>query len=159
MRMAKVFIAAIPIAFMLVAAVVVAVLVVAPATFGFHSWPEAPRPAPEHVVVVDTPVTVATPVRVPRRPVAQRAQRPLPVAVAPSRKVAVAPRPVKRPDPRPHPVAANGDPQPVQDPAPQTPVAPATPPASSDVPVVGASHDPLPPIEPLRLLPHPDGTK
>src|SRR4051794_35752008 len=56
MRMAKAFIAAVPLTLVLLTAVVVA-LAVTPGSFGFHSLPASPSPPPrENAVVIDEPV-------------------------------------------------------------------------------------------------------
>jgi hypothetical protein len=160
MRTSKAFIAAIPLALVLVAAVMV-LLVVAPGTFGFNSWPQAPHAAPhENVVVVDTPVEGEAPVRADRRAV-DRVRRALPAPVSTqSRRVAAAPGPAPGPVRNPSPSAASGSPQDVKVPPP----APAVPAAPGGVAVVGAGDVPLlraDPVKPADAVKRPvpaDGT-
>src|SRR5215212_4543684 len=61
MRMAKAFIAAVPLALALVAAVVlVLALSAASGTFGFDSWPTSPAAPPrDNAVVIDQPLELS----------------------------------------------------------------------------------------------------
>jgi len=103
MRMARAFIASVPLAIVLVAALVVPLAVI-PGTFGFDRWPSSHgEQVTERQVRLAPPKVDVVPVR-PRRAVPERhpvivAARPRPTRVAPT-VVAVASPPAPRRDPR-----------------------------------------------------------
>lgn len=105
MRMAKAFIAAVPLALALVAALVVP-LALTPGTFGFHSWPASPLAPPrDNAVVLEQPLVLLGRARsvVAVRPVVRDAVEPRQTSRqrAPIARVdAVAPRLAKVTSPR-----------------------------------------------------------
>src|SRR3954465_435883 len=106
MRMARAFIASVPMGVVLVAALVVPLAVI-PGTFGFDRWPSSRgEQVTERQVRLAPPKVDVVAVR-PRRAVPEQqpvlgAARPRPARVAPT-VVAVAPAPAPRRDPRPAP--------------------------------------------------------
>src|SRR3954468_17907984 len=145
MRMARAFLAAVPLALVLVAAVVVPVALT-PGTFGFRSWPASPAAPPRENALVAEPqlpsagathrgADLVRPKRpAPGRPSAQVA------AVSRERRPAHTPRPA-------HEVVAAA-PQP----APRHP-APTRPPSSGDAPTPAPAPPPGPPPQPPRPPP------
>jgi hypothetical protein len=144
MKMARAFLASIPLALVLVAAVIVPVAVT-PGSFGFHGWPEPPqelaREAPVVVQVAEQPAPA------PRRDSENSKSsaatgRPVLVASAPE-------APARKPRRRPAP-AAPGAQTPTGSPAPATPAAPeqvaqlpGVPPVRDVVPAVPAAAPPV----------------
>src|SRR4051812_30776864 len=143
MRMARAFIASVPMGIVLVAALVVPLTVI-PGTFGFDSWPSSPvdrvteqqiRVAPPKVDVVAVRPRRDVPARHPVLVAARRQpSRPAPtlVAVAPAPRRTVvrvtAPRPVSTQPSHPHSAPP---------PAPQQPAAPAPAPHPQEQPAKG----------------------
>ncbi len=137
MKMARAFLASIPLALVLVAAVVVPVAVT-PGSFGFHGWPEPPqelaREAPLVVQVADRPAPAATP----RALKHSKSSAPVLVAAAP-------PAPERKPSRRP--VATTPAAQtPTRSPAPATPAAPDAPEQLAQVPEVPPVRDVVPAV-------------
>jgi hypothetical protein len=136
MRMARAFIASVPMGIVLVAALVVPLAVI-PGTFGFDRWPSSTgdRVTEQQVRLAPPKVDVVA-VR-PRRDVPERqpalvAARPQPARPA-STVVAVAPAPRRTVVRTPTPAPTRPDrPQPAPTPAPQQPAAPA--PATQEQP-------------------------
>ena len=137
MRMARAFIAAVPLALILVAAFVVPFAVI-PGTFGFSSWPEAEKSAAKHetVVLEDSRAAGRAEPRRPARlaPESARGPEPRPVARSRERSVPTAPVPAGN-----APVAPDLEPQvrgesgvlsgaPVEQPVPPQPEAVPPPP-------------------------------
>jgi hypothetical protein len=132
MKMARAFIASVPLALVLVAAVIVPVALT-PGSFGFHGWTQRPQQ-----LAVETPVVV----QVAEQPAVTRTRAvavpPAVVRRAPAApKEAPAPRRGNRPGPPRAPAAATPDaapsPELAQDPASSPP--PATAPAVPLLPV------------------------
>jgi hypothetical protein len=147
MRMAKAFIAAIPLALVLLVAVAV-VVAVTPGAFGYDNWPQAPKSAPaQTVAVLGAPVRPETSARAASRP-AQAFRRTLPVPVAPSQRLAAAP-PATGLQSGPPTTGTGATKADVKAPAPATPAAPAVPQTPVGVPVIGASDVPLPAVKPV----------
>src|SRR4051812_32513970 len=176
MRMARAFMAAVPLALVLVAAVVVPVAL-PPGTFGFRSWPASPAAPPrENAVVVEQQLPSAgstrrgaDPVR-PARPqpdrrsvqvaAVDRQRRPVRRTPHAAREVvAAAPRPAPR---HPTPVRApnSGDapnPPPARPPAPPapagpTPIAQVAPPAPTPAAPQVEARPVAPPAEPVSTV-------
>lgn len=123
MRMARAFIAAVPLALVLVAALVVPVALT-PGTFGFHDWPTA---KPERVATDPVPAIPAPVATAPARPDKPRG-RDRDARRAPGNLVAVRPDSATGPG---DPGATRGAPR---TPAPIVPPAPATPGESTSGP-------------------------
>jgi hypothetical protein len=139
MRMAKAFIASVPVAFVVVAALIVPLAVI-PGTFGFKSWPSSRGvPVTERQVRLTPPPVAVVRVRPHRAPQGARivasAARPPKAVAAPPPSPAPHVRAVQPPPIAHHPSGESAPAEPSPQPAPPTPQQPQPQPQPQPAPV------------------------